>query len=148
MAAYAQAFPDLAEELKRTLRGELPKNWDADMPVFPADSKGMATRVASGKVMNAIAPRVPALTGGSADLDPSTHTALKGLGDFNPAAQKGVDESERLGRSLGYAGATFATACATRDERDHQRHGAEVVRTDRPPDLLPISDLRRSAWRR
>jgi len=52
--------------------------------VFPADAKGMATRVAGGKVMNAIAAKLPALGGGSADLDPSTHTNLKGLGDFNP----------------------------------------------------------------
>ena len=84
MKAYAQAYPDLAQELRRSLRGELPPGWDADIPVFAADAKGMATRVASGKVMNAIAPKLPALAGGSADLDPSTHTALKGLGDFNP----------------------------------------------------------------
>jgi len=86
MAAYAQAFSALAEELMRTLRGELPRDWDADIPVFPPDAKGMATRVASGKVMNAVAPRLPELTGGSADLDPSTFTALTGLGDFNPPA--------------------------------------------------------------
>jgi transketolase len=84
MTAYAKAFPELAGELQRSLRGEIPPGWDADIPVFAADEKGIATRVASGKVMNAIAPRLPALTGGSADLDPSTHTALKGLGDFNP----------------------------------------------------------------
>ncbi len=104
MSAYAEAFPELAQELRRSLSGELPRDWDADMPVFPADDKGMATRAASGKVMNAIAPRVPALTGGSADLDPSTHTALKGLGDFNPAASNGIDTqgSERGGWS--YAG--------------------------------------------
>ncbi len=104
MAAYAQAFPDLAEELRRTLRGELPRDWDADMPVFPADAKGMATRVASGKVMNAIAPRLPALTGGSADLDPSTHTALKGLGDFNPGADKKVDTQGSGGGGWSFAG--------------------------------------------
>ena len=86
MAAYAQAFPELAAELERSLRGELPAGWDAEIPVFPADAKGIATRVASGKVMNAIAPRLPMLTGGSADLDPSTHTALKGFGDFHPPA--------------------------------------------------------------
>jgi transketolase len=103
-AAYAQAFPDLAAELQRTLRGELPRDWDADIPVFPADAKGMATRVASGKVMNAIAPRLPALTGGSADLDPSTHTALKGLGDFDPAAGKGVDTQGSAGGGWSYAG--------------------------------------------
>ena len=83
MAAYAQAFPDLADELRRSLEGELPPDWDADIPVFPADAKGIATRAASGKVMNAIAPRLPALTGGSADLDPSTYTALEHFGDFN-----------------------------------------------------------------
>ena len=86
MAAYSRAFPELAEELRRSLRGELPQNWDAEIPSFPADAKGIATRAASGKVMNAIAPRLPALTGGSADLDPSTYTALEELGDFNPPA--------------------------------------------------------------
>lgn len=91
MTTYAQAFPELAQELRRSLRGELPPDWDADIPLFPADAKGMATRVASGKVMNAIAPRLPTLTGGSADLDPSTHTALKGVGDFNPPAGKDDD---------------------------------------------------------
>lgn len=83
MTAYAQAFPELAGELRQSLRGELPPGWDADIPVFPADAKGIATRAASGKVVNAIAPRLPMLTGGSADLDPSTRTALAGLGDFN-----------------------------------------------------------------
>lgn len=86
MTAYTQVFPELAEELRHRLRGELPPGWDADIPVFPADAKGIATRIASGKVMNAIAPRLPALTGGSADLDPSTHTTLAGLGDFHPPA--------------------------------------------------------------
>ena len=104
MAAYAKAFPELAQELRRTLNGELPHDWDADIPVFPADAKGMATRVASGKVMNAIAPRLPALTGGSADLDPSTHTALKGLGDFDPAAEKGIDTQGSAGGGWSYAG--------------------------------------------
>jgi transketolase len=92
MAAYALAFPDLAEELRRSLSGELPPGWDADIPIFPANAAGMATRVASGEVMNAIAPRLPALTGGSADLDPSTRTALKGLGDFNSPASGDVDK--------------------------------------------------------
>lgn len=91
MQSYAKAFPDLHDELQRSLRGELADGWDADIPVFPADAKGMATRDASSKVMNAFAARVPAFTGGSADLDPSTKTALKGLGDFNPPAPKGGD---------------------------------------------------------
>ena len=91
MDGYTQAHPDLAAELRARWRGELPPGWDADIPVFPADAKGMATRVAGGKVMNAFAARLPALLGGSADLDPSTHTALKGMGDFNPPADAGAD---------------------------------------------------------
>jgi transketolase len=103
MSAYAKAFPDLCEELLHRLRDELPAGWDADIPDFHADAKGLATREASGKVMNAIAPRLPALTGGSADLDPSTKTALKGLGDFNPLPKDEVEQSsDSDGRS--YAG--------------------------------------------
>lgn len=92
MASYSHSHPDLAAELGRSLRGELPPGWDADIPEFPADARGVATRVASGRVMNAIGPRLPALMGGSADLDPSTHTALTGLGDFG--------ESRPCGRNL------------------------------------------------
>ncbi len=89
MAAYARAFPELGDELRRRVHAELPPGWDADIPSFPADAKGIATRAASGKIMNAIAPRLPALTGGSADLDPSTYTALEDLGDFNPPTAAG-----------------------------------------------------------
>lgn len=89
--AYAKAFPDLADELNVRLRGDLPAGWDADIPVFATDDKGMASRVAGGQVMNAIASRLPALFGGSADLDPSTHTALKGQGTFNPPIREGED---------------------------------------------------------
>jgi transketolase len=104
MAAYAQAFPDLAVELNRSLHGELPPGWDADIPVFPADAKGMATRVASGKVMNAIAPKLPALSGGSADLDPSTKTALKDLGDFNLPANTNEDTQGSDGGGWSHGG--------------------------------------------
>ena len=104
MVAYTKAFPELAEELRGRLRGALPPGWDTDIPVFPADAKGMATRVASGKVMNAVAPRLTALTGGSSDLDPSTHTALKGLGDFNPPAGKDLDTQGSSGGGWSYAG--------------------------------------------
>ena len=102
--AYAKAFPDLAKELQGRLRGELAPGWDADIPVFPADAKGLATRVASGKVMNALAPKLPALFGGSADLDSSTHTNLKGLGDFNPAATPGQDTQGSDSAGWSYAG--------------------------------------------
>ena len=81
---YTAAYADADRELQMRMRGELPPGWDADIPVFPTDAKGLATREASGKVMNAIAKHVPALSGGSADLDPSTKTNLKGYGDFNP----------------------------------------------------------------
>ena len=107
VAAYAVAHPELAQALGFRMREQLPPGWDADIPSFAADAKGIATRDASGKVMNAIAPRLPALFGGSADLDPSTKTALKGLGDFNPPAQPGDDQQgsdgggwSRAGRNL------------------------------------------------
>ena len=87
--AYAQAHRDLAAEFEHALHAALPENWDADIPVFPADAGGMATRSASGKVMDAIAPRLPQLTGGSADLDPSTKTYLDDLGDFQPDTPAG-----------------------------------------------------------
>ncbi|MEO6747992.1 MAG: transketolase, partial [Casimicrobiaceae bacterium] len=103
-AAYAKAFPDLAEALATELRDELPANWDADIPVFAADAKGMATRVASGKVMNAVAPRIPALIGGSADLDPSTFTALTALGDFEPPGANAHDRQGSNGGGWSYAG--------------------------------------------
>jgi transketolase len=102
--AYAKAFPEPAHELQHRLRGDLPNGWNAGLPVFPADKKGMATRVAGGKVMNAIAPKVAALTGGSADLDPSTHTALEDLGDFNPFVTSGEDTEGSSGGGWSYAG--------------------------------------------
>ncbi|MEO7245031.1 MAG: transketolase, partial [Rubrivivax sp.] len=91
MRAYAEAFPELHAELQGRLRGDLPAGWDAGIPVFATDPTGMATRVAGGRVMNAIATRLPALFGGSADLDPSTHTALQGQGTFNPPLRAGED---------------------------------------------------------
>lgn len=104
MSAYTKAFPNMAAELLYRMRDELPPGWDADIPVFPADAKGLATRDASGKVMNAIAPRLPALTGGSADLDPSTKTALKGMGDFNPLPGKNADQQGSDSAGWSYAG--------------------------------------------
>jgi transketolase len=104
MSAYAKKFPDQFQELQCRLRGELPLGWDTDIPAFPADAKGLATREASGKVMNAIAPGLPALTGGSADLDPSTKTALKGLGDFSPPPSKNEDEQGSDDGRWSYAG--------------------------------------------
>ncbi len=82
LAAYEKAFPELAAELKRRMAGELPTDWDAGLPTFPADPKGLATRKASETVMQALGASLPELMGGSADLNPSTFTVLKGQGDF------------------------------------------------------------------
>jgi len=88
---YAKKYPELAEELKQMQRRELPKGWDKDLPSFPADAKGIATRDSSGKVLNAIAQNVPWLMGGSADLATSDRTRLKfeGAGDFQPGSYGG-----------------------------------------------------------
>jgi len=103
-SAYAQAYPVLAQELHQMIRGELPEGWDVDIPVFMPDAKGMATRVTSGKVMNAIAAKLPTFIGGSADLDPSTHTALTGEGDFE-SPQETIDDSQgSVGGGWKYSG--------------------------------------------
>lgn len=81
-AEYRKENGDLAAELDLLLRGDLPEGWDADIPVFDADEKGIASRDAGGKVLNAIANRVPFLIGGSADLAPSTKTDVKGKASF------------------------------------------------------------------
>lgn len=104
LLAYAQTFPEPAGELQQVMRGELAAGWDAAVPSFPADGKGIATRVASGKVMNAIAPYLPALMGGSADLDPSTYTALTGYGDFEPADMIAGSQQGSNGGGWSYAG--------------------------------------------
>ena len=72
--AYRAAFPDLAADLERRLAGKLPEGWADGLPDFPQDAKGLATRTSSGKVLNAIATKLPDLVGGSADLAPSTVT--------------------------------------------------------------------------
>ncbi|MCC6190968.1 MAG: transketolase [Anaerolineales bacterium] len=104
LAAYAQAFPEQAAELKRRLTGELPAGWDEGLPEFAADAKGLATRKASEKVMQALGQRLPELMGGSGDLNPSTYTVLKGAGDFE---SPGVSPEGAQGASGGpwsYAG--------------------------------------------
>ena len=90
MDLYCASFPALGEELTRRLAGKLPPDWDATLPVFPADEKGMATRASSGKVINAIAAALPDLFGGSADLAPSTNTWLNDSEAFAPA-EDGLD---------------------------------------------------------
>ncbi len=74
---YANSFPELADEIERMQRREVPPGWDADLPVFSPDPKGVATRTSSGEVLNAVARNLPWLVGGSADLTPSTKTWLQ-----------------------------------------------------------------------
>ena len=87
--AYRAAYPDLAAGLERRLAGELPAGWDSELPEFPADAKGLATRAASGKVLNALAAKLPELFGGSADLAPSTLTWLHGCAAFSADERSG-----------------------------------------------------------
>ncbi len=84
--AYAGTYPELVEQWRMVMRGELPDGWADKIPTFTAAGGAMATREASGKVLNAIAPNLPTLIGGSADLTPSNNTYLKGYGDFQRAS--------------------------------------------------------------
>ena len=88
---YAKQHPDLADQINRMLHRGLPEGWDKNLPTFPADAKGLATRDSSGKVLNMIAQNVPWLIGGSADLATSDRTRLKfeGAGDFQAGSYGG-----------------------------------------------------------
>jgi transketolase len=90
-ARYREAFPELAKQVEAIRDGTLPKGWDEDLPRFAPDAKGIATRDSSGKVLNALAKRVPWLIGGAADLAPSTKSNLtfEGAGSFE-APDSGV----------------------------------------------------------
>ncbi len=102
-AAYATEYPELADEVDRMQRRVLPEDWDADIPAFEADAKGLAGREASGKVLNAVAGRVPWLVGGSSDLAPSTKTMLTAAGSFSP--------DDRAGRNLHFGVREHAAGC-------------------------------------
>jgi len=104
LAAYEKEYPEPAAELRQLIKGDLPQGWDAAVPAFAPDAKGLATRVASGKVIEAIAPKLPCLIGGSADLNPSTQTELKGAGDFQSPLAAGGDCQGSAGGSWSYAG--------------------------------------------
>ncbi|OGO48550.1 MAG: transketolase [Chloroflexi bacterium RBG_16_64_43] len=88
-ARYRSAFPDLAAEFSRRMSGGLPPGWETALPVVPADPKGIATRVSSGATINALAPVLPELMGGSADLTPSNNTWIKSSVAFQPEAREG-----------------------------------------------------------
>jgi transketolase len=90
-AEYSRKYPESADRLHRMQRRELPDGWDKNLPTFPADSKGLATRESSGRVLNALAQNIPWLIGGSADLATSNKTNLKfeGAGDFQAGSYGG-----------------------------------------------------------
>jgi transketolase len=105
--AYAAEFAELAAQFRRTQAGELPRGWDAGLPTFTAaDTKDgkMATRSAGGVVVNAVATALPEVLGGSADLNPSTDTALKGMGNFESPANALNDTQGSVGDEWDYAG--------------------------------------------
>ncbi len=87
--AYAKAFPELAAEYQRVVKRELPVGWDATLPSFAPSQGPMATRIASGKMINLFSPRLTEFIGGSADLGPSNETMVEGGGDFQPATRSG-----------------------------------------------------------
>ena len=107
-SAYEKAYPDLFAQWQRQMKGDLPAGWEKAIPDFPPDPKGMATRAAGGKVLNALAARVPSLFGGSADLNPSTNTAMKGRGNFqSPSPREEAVQGAESG-TWGYSGANVA----------------------------------------
>ncbi|QJD87414.1 transketolase [Cohnella herbarum] len=88
-AKYKSAYPELAAQFEAAFAGELPSGWDADLPVYTSEDKPLSTRVASGNALNGLAKNVPFLVGGSADLESSTMTHLKGLPVFKPGNYDG-----------------------------------------------------------
>jgi transketolase len=104
LAAYTKKHPVLAAELHQMIKRELKKGWASNVPHFPADEKGMATREASGKVMQAINPSLPGFIGGSADLNTSTLTALINYGNFESPRRAAGDLQGALDGGWDYAG--------------------------------------------
>ena len=106
---YRSSYPELATEIDQMQRRELPTDWDRNLPVFPADPKGIAGREASGKVLNVLAQNVPWFFGGSADLGPSNKTTLTFAGAGDLAGRESRRQECALRRAR------------TRDGRDHER---------------------------
>ncbi len=103
-AAYTKEYPELADQYCKAVEGKLPDGWQSHLPSVGEPGKEMATRDASGKVMNALAPVLPFLIGGAGDLSPSTKTCLEGYGDFEP---------NEVGRNLHYGVREHAMAAAS-----------------------------------
>jgi transketolase len=106
--AYKSAFPKEAAEFEMIVAGKLPADWNADLPKWQLTDKAIATRVAGGQALNGLAKRIPNIIGGSADLNPSTNTALKGMGDFQPPEYAGPGTQGAVGGEWGYGGRNIA----------------------------------------
>ena len=106
--AYRKDFPKEAAEFEQIMSGALPENWSADLPHWNPTDKPIATRSAGGAALNALAKHIPNIIGGSADLNPSTDTALKGWGDFQPAESGGPGTLGAVGGEWSYAGRNIA----------------------------------------
>lgn len=130
--AYKKAFPKEAAELDQMIAGKLPSNWRADLPTWKPEDKPLATRAAGGQALNALAKHIPNILGGSADLNPSTNTALKGEGDFQPPDTKDGAQGA-VGGVWGYAGRNMAFGV-----REHAM-GAAVNGMAAHGGLLPFS---------
>ena len=132
-AAYQKAFPKEGSELQQMISGKLPDNWGADLPKWKPEDKPLATRAAGGQALNALAKHIPNIIGGSADLNPSTSTALKGEGDFQPPESGGPASQGAVGGVWGYAGRNIAFGV-----REHAM-GAAVNGMAAHGGLLPFS---------
>jgi transketolase len=132
-AAYKKEFASEAAELEQMIAGKLPDNWAADLPKWKPEDKPIATRAAGGQALNALAKRILNIVGGSADLNPSTNTALKGEGDFQPPEYGGPSAQGAVGGVWGYAGRNMAFGV-----REHAM-GAAVNGMAAHGGLLPFS---------
>jgi len=130
---YKKEFAKEAAELEQMAAGKLPENWAADLPKWKPEDKPIATRAAAGQALNALAKRIPNIVGGSADLNPSTSTALKGEGDFQPPEFGGPSAQGAVGGVWGYAGRNMAFGV-----REHAM-GAAVNGMAAHGGLLPFS---------
>src|SRR5699024_11176747 len=104
LTAYQEAYPDEANELQRAMKGELPVDWDANLPVYEPGEDHLATRAASGEVLNGIAQSIPYLCGGSADLAVSNKTHIENRDHF--------PQETYAGRSIWFGVREFAMAAA------------------------------------
>jgi transketolase len=105
---YKSEFPEDAAEFERIAAGKLPENWSTDLPKWKPTDKPVATRAAGGQILNALAGKISNIIGGSADLNPSTNTGLKGMGDFQPAESGGPGTQGAVGGEWDYSGRNVA----------------------------------------